>query len=26
LPFGVTNHEEIQITPIDAHASRVTFN
>jgi uncharacterized protein YndB with AHSA1/START domain len=26
LPFGVTNHEEIQVTPIDAHSSRVTFN
>jgi hypothetical protein len=26
LPFGVTNHERIQITPIDAHSSRVTFN
>jgi uncharacterized protein YndB with AHSA1/START domain len=26
LPFGVTNHEQIQITPIDAHSSRVTFN
>jgi uncharacterized protein YndB with AHSA1/START domain len=26
LPFGVTNHEKIQITPIDAHSSRVTFN
>jgi uncharacterized protein YndB with AHSA1/START domain len=26
LPFGVTNHEEIQITPIDAHTSRITFN
>ena len=25
LPFGVTNHEQIQITPIDAHSSRVTF-
>ena len=25
LPFGVTNREQIQITPIDAH-SRVTFN
>jgi uncharacterized protein YndB with AHSA1/START domain len=26
LPFGVTNHEQIQITPIDAHSNRVTFN
>ncbi len=26
LPFGVTNHEQIQITAIDAHSSRVTFN
>jgi uncharacterized protein YndB with AHSA1/START domain len=26
LPFGVTNREQIQITPIDAHSSRVTFN
>ncbi|SRR5579871_1347053 len=26
LPFGVTNHEQIQITPIDACSSRVTFN
>jgi uncharacterized protein YndB with AHSA1/START domain len=26
LPFGVTNHEQIQMTPIDAHSSRVTFN
>src|SRR5580765_1413403 len=26
LPFGVTNHEQIQITPIDAHSSRVTSN
>jgi uncharacterized protein YndB with AHSA1/START domain len=26
LPFGVTNHEQIQITAIDAHVSRVTFN
>ena|SRR6185295_1495039 len=26
LPFGVTIHEQIQITPIDAHANRVTFN
>ena len=26
LLFGVTNHEQIQITPIDAHSSRVTFN
>jgi hypothetical protein len=25
-PFGVTNHEQIQIMPIDAHSSRVTFN
>jgi uncharacterized protein YndB with AHSA1/START domain len=26
LPLGVTNHEQIQITPLDAHSSRVTFN
>ena len=26
FPFGITNHERIQITPIDAHSSRVTFN
>ena len=26
LPFGITNHEQIQITPIDAQSSRVTFN
>jgi hypothetical protein len=26
LPFGVMNHEQIQITPIDVHSSRVTFN
>ena len=26
LPFGLTNHEQIQITPIDAHSSRVTLN
>jgi uncharacterized protein YndB with AHSA1/START domain len=26
LPFGITNHEQIQITPIDAHSSRVTLN
>jgi len=26
LPFGITNHEHIQITPIDARSSRVTFN
>ena len=26
LPFGVTNHEQVQITPIDAPSSRVTFN
>jgi uncharacterized protein YndB with AHSA1/START domain len=26
LPFGVTNHERIQITSIDAHSSRVTYN
>ena len=26
LPLGVTNHEQIQITPIDAQSSRVTFN
>jgi hypothetical protein len=26
LPFGVTNHEEIQIMPIDSDSNRVTFN
>ena len=26
LPFGVTNHERVQITPIDAHSTRVTLN
>jgi hypothetical protein len=26
LPFGITNREQIQITPIDAHSSRVTLN
>jgi uncharacterized protein YndB with AHSA1/START domain len=26
LPFGVINHEQIQITSIDPRASRVTFN
>jgi hypothetical protein len=26
LPFGITNHEQIRITPIDAHSSRVTLN
>ena len=26
LPFGVTNHERIHITPIDADSNRVTFN
>jgi uncharacterized protein YndB with AHSA1/START domain len=26
FPFGITNHERIQITPIDAHSSRVTYN
>lgn len=26
LPFGVGNHEQMQITPIDAHACRTTFN
>ena len=26
LPFGVTNHEQIQITSIDPYSSRVTFN
>jgi uncharacterized protein YndB with AHSA1/START domain len=26
LPFGLTNREQIQITPIDAHSSRVTLN
>ena len=26
LPFGVTNHQQTQITPIGAHSSRVTFN
>lgn len=25
LPLGVTIHEHIQITPIDAHSSRLTF-
>src|SRR5262249_29171838 len=26
LPFGVMNHEQIQIPPIDANSCRVTFN
>jgi uncharacterized protein YndB with AHSA1/START domain len=26
FPFGITNHELIQIAPIDAHSSRVTYN
>lgn len=26
FPFGITNHEQIQIAPIDAHSSRVTYN
>ena len=26
LPFAVTNHEDIQITPVDADSNRVTFN
>lgn len=26
LPFGVRNHEQIQITPLNEHSSRVTFN
>ena len=26
LPFGITNHERIQVTAIDAQTSRVTFN
>ena len=26
LPFGVTNHEQVQIPTIDAHSSRVTYN
>ena len=26
FPFGITNHERIQITPIDARSSRVTYN
>jgi hypothetical protein len=26
LPFGVTNREQIQITPIDASSCRTTFN
>lgn len=26
LPFGVTNHEDIQITAIDGNTHRVTFN
>src|SRR5580765_1918487 len=26
LPFGVANHERIQIAPIDAHSTRVTSN
>jgi hypothetical protein len=26
LPFGVVNHEIVQIAPVGAGASRVTFN
>ena len=26
LPLGVRNREQIQITPIDAHSCRTTFN
>lgn len=26
LPFGVKNHEQIQITRIDSNSSRTTFN
>ncbi len=26
LPFGVVNHEVVQITPAGTHACRVTFN
>lgn len=26
FPFGITIHEQIQIAPIDAHSSRVTYN
>ena len=26
FPFGITSHEQIQIAPIDAHSSRVTYN
>ena len=26
LPFGLANHEQIEITPIDAHSTRVTFS
>jgi uncharacterized protein YndB with AHSA1/START domain len=26
LPFGVKNHEQIQITPINANSCRTTFN
>jgi len=26
MPFGVTNQERIQIAPIDAHSTCVTFN
>jgi uncharacterized protein YndB with AHSA1/START domain len=26
FPFGITNHERIQIAPIDARSSRVTYN
>jgi uncharacterized protein YndB with AHSA1/START domain len=26
LPFGVKNLEQIQITPVDAHSCRTTFN
>ena len=26
LPFGIKNHEQMQITPLDANSCRVTFN
>ena len=26
FPFGISIHEQIQITPIDARSSRVTYN
>ena len=26
FPFGITSHEQIQIAPIDALSSRVTYN